>query len=258
MRSLLNVLHIKRWVSGAIFVLLLFCRTVAQAAEVVIAFGEAIPPYSFPNTHKGIELDVYAKALAFKGHTLKPVYYPLKRVPEAFAQDDIDAVMTDLGVDLSAVGGHYGVPAIIYNNAFITLAESNITIESPADLGNLSIISFYGAVKRYPDWLDGVVDKGNYHATSNQSLQILSLYSGHIDVVLSDINIFKYYSHKIASEKKISQKPVRIHQVLEEQAMNYRPVFKSQRVRDDFNEGIAYLKSTGEYKAIFDSYLQRD
>lgn len=71
-----------------------------------MAFGEKIPPYCFPESDTGIELEVIGEALAFKGHKLKPVYYPLARVPVAFRQGKVDAAMTDLGQDLSQFGAH--------------------------------------------------------------------------------------------------------------------------------------------------------
>ncbi len=37
---------------------------------------------------------------------------------------------------------------------------------------------------------------------------------------------------------------------------DYRPVFRSARVRDDFNAGLAQMKKSGRYKAIYDKYLK--
>jgi len=43
--------------------------------------------------------------------------------------------------------------------------------------------------------------------------------------------------------------------VFVERPLDYRPVFKSQEIRDDFNEGLQALKSSGRYQEIFDAYL---
>ena len=44
----------------------------ARADDIAMAFGERIPPFCFPETNSGIEIEVIGAALAFKGHVLKP------------------------------------------------------------------------------------------------------------------------------------------------------------------------------------------
>jgi len=168
-----------------------------QAEEVTMAFSHDIPPYIFEASDKGIEIDIIAMALAYKGHTLKPLYFPLARVPFAFMSDLVDAAMGDIGKDLLPYGGHYADPAVIYHNIFITRADSNITINEPSDLKRLDISSFQGAELRYPKWLKNVVTTGNFHANSNQLVQIKKLVSNRVNVVLSDRYIFKYYAKQL-------------------------------------------------------------
>jgi polar amino acid transport system substrate-binding protein len=38
--------------------------------------------------------------------------------------------------------------------------------------------------------------------------------------------------------------------------MDYRPVFRSRQVRDDFNAGLKHMKETGRVQAIYDKYLK--
>ena len=37
---------------------------------------------------------------------------------------------------------------------------------------------------------------------------------------------------------------------------DYRPVFRSAAVRDDFNVGLRQLKTSGRFQAIYDRYLR--
>jgi polar amino acid transport system substrate-binding protein len=39
-------------------------------------------------------------------------------------------------------------------------------------------------------------------------------------------------------------------------ARAYRPVFRSAKVRDDFNASLAYLRKAGRYAAIYKRYLE--
>lgn len=221
-----------------------------------MAFGDRIPPFCFPETNSGIELDVMREALAFRGHTLKPVYYPLARVPLSFRDGKVDAAMTDGGNDLRAHGGFYGDTAVVYDNVFITLAERNLRIRTPEDLAGLTVISFQGAEKRYPKWLDAVVFSGRFFPQNNQTLQVKTLELGRYDVVLSDRTIFKYFSRLEAQEQGHPMKPVTEHEFTTVNPMDYRPVFRDPKIRDDFNAGLKHIKANGRFKAIYDRYTR--
>src|SRR5437899_1685929 len=92
---------------------------IAHGEEVSMAFGEKIPPFVFPESNSGIELEVMGAALAYRGHVLKPKYYSFARVPAAFKSGAVEATMTDLGENLRPYGGYYGDPAVLYDNVFI-------------------------------------------------------------------------------------------------------------------------------------------
>mgnify|MGYP000701024708 CR=1 FL=1 len=239
------------------FLIFILFASLSFSDEITMAFGESIPPFSFPESNTGIELEIISEALAFHKHTLTPIYYPLARVPIAFKQKKTMAAMTDLGQDMGKIGAFYGDSAVVYNNVFITLKEKQLLIKKPEDLENLSVISFQGALKRYPRWLEPVKKAKRYHEQHNQLIQVLVLNKKRLDVVLSDISIFKYYS--ILAEKEYGEKlkEFQIHHFVEPKPNDYRPVFWSESIRDNFNDGIAYLKQTGRYQAIYDKYLQK-
>lgn len=226
------------------------------AATVEMAFGEKIAPFCFPETDSGIEVDIIREALAFKGHVLLPVYFPFARIPMEFKNKTVDAAMTDLGEDLTPFGGFYGDPAVIYHNVFISLKERGLKISKPEDLNGLSVISFAGAAKRYPEWLTPVKQAGRYFEQSNQLLQVLTLNKGRYDLVLSDRSIFKYFSQLLHSSKKIVINPIQEHQFTDVDPLDYRPIFNDVAIRDDFNQGLAILISSGRYQAIYDKYLK--
>ena len=238
------------------FIFLLFNISPINSAEVKMSFGEKIPPYTFPQTNSGIELEVIGAALAYKGHILRPRYYPLARVPVAFKEKLVDAAMTDLGEDLSKSGGHYANPAVWYNNVFISLEENDFVINKPEDLKGLIITSFQGAIKRYPKWLEVAKADYNYFEQNNQKLQVLVLHKKRVHLILSDINIYKYYTAKLKKNNQFVAKPVRFHQFIKLNLMDYRPAFRNKKIRDDFNEGLKHIKETGKYQEIYDKYIK--
>lgn len=237
--------------------LLLVCAGPATAEDVVMAFGEKIPPYCFPESDSGIELEVIGEALAYRGHRLIPRYFPLARVPLTFRHGEVQAAMTDLGQDLTSQGAYYGEPAVLYHNVLITLKGRHLKIETPADLQHLSVVAFQGAVKRYPEWLAASQADGLYFEQNNQELQVLGLNKGRYDVVLSDRSIYQYFEQLLGRTTLFRAKAVDFHEFVQEDPQNYRPLFRSRKVRDDFNAGLQHLKSSGRYQAIYDSYLKQ-
>lgn len=235
----------------------LLAFTAAHGATVVMAFGEKIAPYCIPETNSGIELDVIGEALAVRGHQLKPVYVPLARVPFEFKYNKVDAAMTDLGEDMGPHGGYYGDPAVVYDNVLITLKHRNLRINQPQDLDGLTVLSFQGAVKRFPAWLNAVNQRGQYFEQANQELQVQTLDKQRYDVVLSDRYIYRYHANQIEHETGKPLLPVTEHVFVKVNPMDYRPVFHSKAIRDDFNFGLAQIKKNGRFKAIYDKYLQK-
>lgn len=227
----------------------------AHATDVHMAFGEKIAPFCFPETNSGIELEVIGEALAYHGHVLKPHYFPFARVPVAFKARMVDATMTDLGENMTAEGGWYGDSAVVYDNIFITLRERHLHIRKPEDLRGLRVISFVGALKRYPEWLGPVKKAGLYFEQNDQALQVLTLDRGRYDVVLSDRNIFRYFTLQLKRQQDTPVKPTEEHSFAKVNPRDYRPVFRDGRVRDDFNDGLKRLKESGRYSAIYQKYL---
>lgn len=227
----------------------------ARGAEVTMAFGDRIPPFCFPEDNSGIELEVIGEALAFRGHVLKPFYFPFARIPLAFKAHKVDAAMSDAGEDMLPFGAHYGDSAVVYDNVFITLRSRHLQIRSPADLRGLTVISFQGAAKRYPKWLDAVVQAGKFYEQNDQAIQVRTLNLGRYDVVLSDRTIFKYFTRQTEYELGKELNPVEEHAFTEIKPEDYRPLFRDPKIRDDFNAGLKQLKASGRFRKIYDKYL---
>jgi len=224
---------------------------------VRMAFGEKIPPFCFPQTASGIEVDVFREALALRGHALQPLFFPFARVPLEFKAGTVDATMTDLGQDLSAYGGHHGDTAVVYDNVLISLRQRALTLRRPADLAPLRVVSFPGALARYPEWLGPVKAAGHYSEINDQAVHVRLLMLNRCDVVLSDRTIFRYFMLQARQVPAgVPLQAVDETPFTQVNPKDYRPVFRSAAVRDDFNAGLRQLKTTGRFQAIYDRYLR--
>jgi polar amino acid transport system substrate-binding protein len=227
----------------------------AETKEVTMAFSQEIPPYIFQKNNKGIEIDIISAALAYKGHTLMPLYFPLARVPIAFKSKLVDAAMGDMGNNIATRGGFYADPAVIYNNVFFTLKSKNVTINKPSDLDSFTVVSFQEADKRYPKWLKKTKEEGRFYGISDQLRQVKLLYLGRYDVVLSDRYIFKYFVKQVTLMNNLEINEVDEHTFATINPRDYRPVFRDKKIRDDFNLGLKIIKESGEFQKIYDNYI---
>lgn len=100
-----------------------------------------------------------------------------------------------------------------------------------------------------------VIKEGTYYEKNEQALQVLQFFKGRVDVVVSDRNIFKYYFIQ-SKMTKATFSDFKVHPVIKEDPLNYRPIFRSKKVRDDFNLGLIHIKKNGRYQAIMDKYLK--
>jgi polar amino acid transport system substrate-binding protein len=246
------------WSTGKMIVMLtltILPLHVVRGDTITMVFAESIPPYSFPEKDAGIELDIIRESLAYKGHKLEAKYFPLARIPTAFMADDVDASMTDLGEDMNAKGGHYGSPAVIYQNALISLDERSLIVEQPRDAEGMRVIAFQGAKVRYPEWAFYIMINGVLQESASQKIQVKMLLADRVDLVLSDVSIFKYYARKTIGDGVHTKNRFKVHDVFHEDVEDYRPVFKSETIRDDFNLGLESIKRSGRFEAIYDHYL---
>lgn len=227
----------------------------AQGQTLRMAFGDRIPPFCFPESESGIEVDVFREALARRGHRLQPVFLPLARVPRAYRDGQVDAAMTDLGQALGNEGAHYGDAAVLYDNVFITLARRRLTIRQPADLAGLSVVAFQGAAQRFPAWLGERAAMAHYQELNDQAAQVRMLMLDRCDAVLSDRSIFRWFS-LLQARQGLVLHAVQEHRFTQANPLDYRPVFRSAALRDDFNAGLRWLHSSGRHQAIYDRYLR--
>jgi len=233
----------------------------AYSEDVVMLFGHSLAPYVIEKDNAGVELQILKEALAKQGHKLIPLYTTLGKVPLLFNLKNVDAVhrnftkkSTDTNTNKNTgKTGFFGDVSISYHDVFVTLEERNIVLNTPEDLKKYSLITFEDAGRHYPDWL---TSDYVYSQTAEQITQVKLLQNGFVDVVLSDRNIF---SDNIKRYRQLSGnviKPMRLHNFVS--PYSYRPMFKSEKVTADYNNGLRELKKSGRYQQILSALLKQD
>ena len=235
----------------ALLLVLLGMSLGAAADNLKVAVGLALPPYVIQEDNSGMELDIVREALKLSGHTVEPVYLPFARVSKSLEDKKVDAALTV--TEASGIANvHYSEPHITYQNVAVSLAKNSFAIQSVDDLGSHSVIAFQNAVKYLGDTFANMAKTNKrYSEKAKQSNQITMLFGGRVETVVMDINIFKYFR---ASETKLdTSSDVNIHEIFP--PTHYKVGFLKAAYRDQFNEGLATLKSSGKYDEIIKGYV---
>ncbi|MES2261039.1 MAG: transporter substrate-binding domain-containing protein [Pseudomonadota bacterium] len=230
----------------------------AHAADVRMGFGLSLIPYVIQESNSGFELEIFREALAFKGHVLKPVYVAQKAMPQMLKEKKLDAAQRG-SPDLAEDAGVYyaSQPAVVYEDYAVSLKKNKLAINTMADLKGKSIAAFMTA-KQFlgPEYAAAVQDNPKYQEVATSKRQVLMLYSGGIDVLICDANIFKYTRDAEKGQVDISPE-VTYHKIFNHTPLkSNNPVFADKQVRDDFDAGLAELKRSGKYQKIIAKYVK--
>jgi polar amino acid transport system substrate-binding protein len=231
--------------------------TSTHANEVRVAFGLAIPPYVIQDSDSGFEVDIIREALAVKGHTVKIVYAAAATMPKLLKDGKIDAAQRGSPELQDGNGAYYATaPAVIYQDYAITLKKNNFAINNLDDLKGHSIAAYMTATKFIgPEFAAVVKDNPRYQEVPNQKRQSLMLFANGIEVVVSDINIFKYFRNSEKSQVDTTQEVI-YHKIFSDSGLKTNnPVFADKQVRDDFDVGLKQLRNSGRYQKIIAKYI---
>lgn len=228
--------------------LLLFASN-ANAKDITLIAGLSLPPYIIQEENRGMEYDIIKEALALKGHNLQMNYVPFVRLVVDYKKFDGAVTINES----SGAEGNYSDVVITYQNYAISLKSKNLTINSIQDLKGVSTLAFQNATKYLGNEFAAMAkDNSNYAEQGNQEAQVKMLYSGRVDAIVSDINIFKFFRKKV--DNMDTSVEITLHELFP--GTDYKVLFNDAQIRDDFNAGLAELRASGRYKAIVDSYIQ--
>lgn len=220
------------------------------ADPVSITYGNSSPPYAIEETASGIDVDICRAALAYRGHVMVPEFVPTARILKEFVSGNVDGASLQLAP--GCCDGFLGDVSVEFEDVILTLDEANIEVKQPADLLPYRVMSFFYAMQYYGEWLKPVADLGNYQTIANQTNQLKMLLAGRVDVVIGDKRVFGYLAKKIADKDPDLIKKLRVTRFTE--PWRFSPMFRTERIRDDFNAGLAYLRQSGQYSKIVNSY----
>lgn len=226
----------------------------AKNDSIELMTGLPKPPFIIGETGEGMQLDIVRAAFGLLDIDVKYLHVPLARTIAGYKRWNADGVITVPKVN-KLNNLFVSVPYISYQNVAVSLQDNSVDLTNVSNLSFFDVVAFQNARKflgdEFAQATSGSDDKF-YQEVADQSRQIRMLFAREAEVIILDINIFKYFLHENGHEKLFS-KPFDIHYIFNER--NYSAGFKNKKHRDAFDKGIREIKANGQYQAILDKYL---
>lgn len=237
-----------------LFVCLAVLSGKALARDVQIIFYQYTPPYVF-ELGNGINVDIVRASLEPYGYHVVPVFVAMGRGFELFSEKRLDGI-TVIRED-SGVSANYSNAYVQYHNHVFALKSRKLVIRSVDDLKGKAVIAFQNAHKFLgADFARAVAGNPDYKEMANQETQVLMLLLGRTDVAVMDESIFRFYREKLIAEGKVPRS-TEYEAFSLFSATPYKAAFVDAKVRDDFNRGLAAIKRSGQYDAIYRKYIEQ-
>ncbi len=232
----------------------IFFLTIGLSAqtELKVAVGLALPPYVIQETNSGLEVDIVKQVLTDIGYSIKLEFVPFARVPVSLQTKEVAAALT-INEGSGVQGVFYSDTHISYQNVVVALKSKSLSIPTIGDLKNFRIVAFQNA----PDYLGtdfAAMAKANtkYAEMGDQQAQVKMLFAGRTDVIIMDINIYKFFKSQI-KDVDVSADTV-FYELFPPTA--FKVAFVDKGVRDKFNVSLKKLRDSGKYATIFKSYIK--
>lgn len=225
----------------------------AAPPEVRVGMGLTKPPYIMESGKEGIEVEIAEQALAAAGYKMMGLQFPPARGLAMQRAGQLDMLLT---VD-EGIGGndYFSAPYVSFQNVAITLAARNLPIRRIEDLADYSVAAFQNANVILGERFKAVVERhADYKEYSQQIIQNNLLFTSHVDVVVGDRRIFRYFTTRLDPKVDANQ-AITVHAIFPPSPR--KAVFKDPELRDRFNAGLKTIQGNGVYDAILKKHASQ-
>lgn len=247
--------------SLVILIALLVFASSVHAEPLRVGIGFALPPYVIRETNSGMEVDIVREAFRRAGFEVEFLYLPNLRLPLAYSAGVVDCVVANKAYDLAGDSGKQTYPSAVtvsYQNYAISMERAGFSIDSINDLAGKRVLGFNNAVKYLgPEFEEMARKNGEYTELADQALQVRMLFSGRVQVVISDKRIFLWWRDRLM-EKPVAETldlfaPLVFHQIFPPAPRRiYCP---NAPMRDKINTALTSMRADNTFDTIIDEYL---
>ncbi|WP_394131229.1 substrate-binding periplasmic protein [Shewanella maritima] len=160
--------------------------------------SNSIEPFFFADKNSGIQYDLLLSALSLKQIDLQHIIFaPNLRALRLVKNKKVDCI---INAPANSKGLHLTQSLISYQNSVFHLASRQLQIGTIEDLKGYSLLGFQNAKKFLGSEFENMVSQHpNYDELSNQKSQVVMLFNGHVDAIVMEEKIFKYYREQLVN-----------------------------------------------------------
>lgn len=212
---------------------------VVHVHELSIAVSCAEPPYYKFDGIEGREWELVSTALSNAGHKARLYYLDVAEGFLALQKGMVDAVWACCNIQIPPDGYYLSAPLLSRQIVAITLAGNNLQIDTVEDLAGKTVAfhpSLHATLE--PEIKRIIAINPLVQSVSNHELLAMFLYSGRIEVLISEHGVFDYHRQRV-SPRTDTEQPIVFHEIFP--AQYPRLVFSDQVLRDEFDRAWTNL-----------------
>lgn len=225
---------------------LLSCSLTVSAQGLRVGFGTHKPPYIFENQARGLEYDIVMTAAQRGGLQPEAHYAPMERLNLMLRKGQLDVIATTN--ERSGGANFYSDVYIRYQNVAVVLRSRNLDIQGISDLAGYSVNAFQRARFLLGSEFQAMAENNpRYREEAFQIARNRMLYSGRVDVVVTDMRILRYFNREVSAQVDVTQ-PLTLYSIFA--PTDYKLGCREQVHCQRFNQGLAAIRQSGEYTRI--------
>jgi polar amino acid transport system substrate-binding protein len=211
-----------------------------------VGLSENKPPYTVASPLGGIEYDLVTQVVQGMGMTPEIQFLPNARAQALLRMGELDA-------SISTTGEFLSLPFVAYENVAITLKRRNLSVVSVSGLEPYAVAAFQNAhLFLGPEFAKMAAANPGYRESAPQISLNRLLYTGRVDIIVSDWNIFNGLNSHVEESIDTTQ-PVKVHRLFP--PTRYSLSFRNPSLRDAFNASLLKVLATDPYPALAAKYL---
>ena len=224
--------------------------------EVSIAFLSNNEPYTIGKEYlKGIEYDLLKKTLGKIGVKIsRSKFFSQNNMKDVLINNDYIDIAA--GVKEKQDNFHYSNDFISFQNVVVSRVKDNFFINKVKDLEEKKIIAFGDAYKylgpRYNKKFNVSNRDLNYSEMFKYENMVKIFLNKEVDLIILDKNIFSWYLKKLSGN---SINDYKFDYIFPEKN-SFKVAFRSENLRNIFNDKLKIIKENGEYKEVFFDYIK--
>ncbi len=225
---------------------------------VPVMFGISRPPFVMDQERRGISVDLAFEAFRRMNLIASPSFGPNQRMELELASGAVDIAVE---VQKFSPDFHYSDVFMTYHDVVVTRAADNLDFHDWPDLKDRRVAAWQMARSDLGQrFADAVPRFARYSEFSDQREQVFQWAAGDFDAIVIDqvllLWILSASSRQFPALNLPKAETLRLRDVPDASNLDYFAAFRSESLRDRFNQALQDIRQDGTYDRIFARYRQ--